>query len=294
VRSYLEQSYYGNLTDNVRKGNRCEVSGGSGAVGCWNEIYTGPWVRSWRQVTHVYAVALRAQLTSSTRIEIPSDYREPGEPTTRTLSWVITKAETTGTWPKGSGGLAKNEVPTGSDVTPFTVPGGARADEYTIGTWGDVKRPEQRMTFRLTATTDGTWSWPVHYETGEELVRPSIDLTFKFNLNNFDKLEKSCGSTSGGTGQWTGDAPCTIGLTPTVFQVGNDSRTNERREPKLNDKGEPISTAEFKSEAVQGGWTTTDLKVQNTRFDWGSAGGAYVGANAVWEVNLSGTITNLQ
>ncbi|MFZ4511536.1 MAG: hypothetical protein ACOYNJ_11305 [Candidatus Nanopelagicales bacterium] len=295
VRSYLGQTFYGNLDSDVRTTNRCEVSGASNAVGCWNELYGGPWARTWRQVTHVYGVALRASLQSTAQIDVPSDFRNPGEPATRRLSWVITKAETTGTWPAGSGGLKDSKVPTGNGVSPFTVLGGApgRAPDYTIGTWGNINKREQRLTFRLTATTDGTWTWPVNPETGEELVRPSVDLTFKFNLNNFN-TGGSCSSTSGGEGPWTANQPCIFGLVPTIFQVSNDITQNERRDPKLDDKGNPVSSADFKTEAIQGGWTTSDLKVQQTRVDWGSAGGAYVGANVKWDINLSGVITNLQ
>ena len=295
VKSYLSQTYYGNLPDNVRTSNRCEASGGRGAASCWNEIYGGPWARTWRQETHVYAVALRAVLSSTAQIDIPQEYRLPGDPTTRRLSWVITQAETTGSWPSGSSGLESNKVPSDDSVTPFTVPGGVpgRASEYVIGSWGNVNKPEQRMTFRLTATTDGTWKWPVN-DQGEELLRPSVDLTFKFTLNNFNYQGESCTGTSGGEGTWTKQQPCLFGLVPTLFQVTDNIQQNERRQPKLDDKGNPISTADFKYEAVQGGWSTSDLKVQQTRFDWGSAGGAYVGANARWNVNLSGTITNLQ
>lgn len=295
VKSYLSQTYYGNLPDNVRTSNRCEASGTKGAAGCWNAIWGGPWARTWRQETHVYAVALRAALSSTAQIDIPSEYRLPGDPATRRLSWVITKAETTGSWPSGSSGLESNEVPTGNTVTPFTVPGGVpgRAATYMIGSWGNVNKPEQRMTFRLTATTDGTWSWPVN-DQGEELLRPSVDLTFQYRLNNFNYQGASCSGTSGGEGPWTKDQQCLFGLVPTLFQVTDNIQQNERRQPKLDEKGNPISTADFKSEAVQGGWSTSDLKVQQTRFDWGSAGGAYVGANARWDINLSGTITNLQ
>ena len=295
VKSYLSQTYYGNLPDNVRTSNRCEASGTRGAAGCWNAIYGGPWARTWRQETHVYAVALRAALSSTAQIDIPSEYRLPGAPATRRLSWVITRAETKGSWPSGSSGLESNEVPTGNTVTPFTVPGGVpgRAATYVIGSWGNVNKPEQRMTFRLTATTDGTWSWPVN-DQGEELLRPSVDLTFQYRLNDFNYQGASCSGTSGGEGSWTREQPCLFGLVPTLFQVTDNIQQNERRQPKLDEKGNPISTADFKSEAVQGGWSTSDLKVQQTRFDWGSAGGAYVGANARWDINLSGTITNLQ
>ena len=295
VRSRLSQTYYGNLPDDVRTGNTCEATGTGGVAGCWNEMYPGPWVRSWRQITHVYAVALRANLQSTAQISIPAEYRLPGDPQTRRLSWVITKADTTGTWPAGSAGLKDNEVPTGNKVSPFTVPGGTpgRAQGYTIGTWGNVNRPEQRMTFRLTATTDGTWSWPVD-ERGEELLRPSVDLSFKFTLNNFNYQGASCSGTSGGTGPWSVQQPCLFNLVPTIFQVSDNIQQNERRQPKLDEKGNPISTAGFTSEAVQGGWSTSDLRVQQTRLDWGSAGGAYVGANARWDINLSGTISNLE
>jgi len=294
VKSWFSQTYYGNLPNNVRTSNGCKVVG-TKIAGCWSEIYGGPWANTWRQETHVYAVALRAALSSTAQIDIPSEYRLPGDPASRRLSWVITKADTTGSWPSGSSGLETNEVPTGNTVTPFTVPGRSvgRAEPYVIGSWGNVDKPEQRMTFRLTATTDGTWAWPVN-DQGEELVRPSVDLTFQYTLNDFNYQRASCGSTSDGRGEWTQQAPCLFGQVPTLYRVTDNIKENEQRKPKLDDKGNPISTADFKSEAVQGGWMTSDLKVQQTRFDWGSAGGGYVGVNPRWDINLSGTITNLQ
>jgi hypothetical protein len=125
-------------------------------------------------------------------------------------------------------------------------------------------------------------------------LRPSVDLTFRFTLNNFNYQGESCTSTSGGTGPWTSQQPCLFNLVPTIFQVSDNIQQNERRQPRLDDRGNPISTAGFTSEAVQGGWSTSDLRIQQTRFDWGSAGGAYVGANARWDINLSGTISNLE
>ncbi|MFZ4511537.1 MAG: hypothetical protein ACOYNJ_11310 [Candidatus Nanopelagicales bacterium] len=297
IRSHFDQSYYGNLEKSVRDDMRCEVSGGSNAIGCWNELYGGPWANTWRQTTHVYGVTVRATLQSSAEIDIPIEYRQAGEPSKRRLSWVITQAENYGgTWPTGSRGLTDNTVPSGDEVTPFTVVGGlpGRTEPYQIGTWGNVNNAEQKLKFRLTATTDGTWSWPVN-DQGEELLRPSVDLVFKYTLNDFNYQGKSCGETKNGKGTWTDKQPCLFGLVPTIFQVSDNIEQNERRDPLLNEKKQPISTADWRFEAVQGGWNTSDLKVQQVGdFDWGAAGGRHVGANAKWNINLSGIITNLQ
>ncbi|MGI9196498.1 MAG: hypothetical protein ACR2KE_03450 [Candidatus Nanopelagicales bacterium] len=301
---YFLQTYYGSLPSDVRTSNRCDASSTGNVVGCWQQIYHGPWNRSWRTETHVFAASLLATVKSTTTIEIPDAYRAPGDPKTRRVSWAVNRASITGRWPDGASDLGDARVPAAGQTSKYTVPGGIAGteQEFKVGGWASTTTGEKKLIFRLTASTDGTWNWPTCQDEtqcvlGDELQRPSVDLNFGYTLDSFDKLESSCQ----GDGLWrtskfyTESAPCTIGTVPTAFRVSTDSRQNERRQPVVDDKGNPISTVSFDHKVVAAGdWMTSDLKVQSVRTDPpGGEGGGYVGANVRWEIQLAGRITNL-
>ena len=305
INPYFWQTYRGSLPDDVRSSNRCDTSSTGNVVGCWQQIYHGPWNRSWRTESHVFAASLLAAVKSTTTIEIPDAYRAAGDPKTRRLSWAVNKAEINGgRWPDGARDLGQATVPAVGETSKYTVPGGIAGSEqdFKVGAWASTSTGQKRLVFRLTASTDGSWRWPTCQDEtqctlGEPLQRPSVDLTFSYTLDSFDKLESSCA----GDGLWrtskfyTESAPCTIGTVPTVFRVSTDSRQNEKRQPVVDDKGKPISTVEFSSRVIQAGdWQTSELKVQLARDpEVGGEGGGYVGANVRWEVQLAGRITNL-
>ena len=304
VKPYFRQEFYGSLPSDVRTSNRCDVSSTSDTVGCWQRIYKGPWNRSWRTETNVFAASMLANVRSYTQMEVPTEYRTFGAPKKRTLSWAISDVSIDGAWPDGF--EEKSAVrPTLGKVSAYTVPGsipgdGASDQPFKFGGWISTTPGKKEMRLTLTGTTDGTWEWPTCIDEnacplGQPMVRPQVSIVFSYELSDFDKLKVSC-SRSGldyDSSFYTERAPCTIGMVPTLYPVGNDSRTNEQFEPKTDDKGKrlPREIDEVQFSPIQSQfWSTTDLKFQQSKPEVETEGAGTVGANVRWNITLSGVI----
>ena len=164
-------------------------------VGCWQEIYP-LWDRAWAFQNHVYASAMRANITSNATINIPASWSSTGVAMVKPIAWRITNgsvgSSAGGAWPnyldsKGnavsfSGIEEKFSDQDMSKVSPFTVPG--TNTPFTVSGYG-TPMGQQEMTFILTADTDGSWTWPVD-KNGRELPRPQIKMSFDYVISNYD------------------------------------------------------------------------------------------------------------
>jgi len=304
VKPFFRQTFKGSLPDDVRTTNRCEVESPRNIVGCWQRIYKGPWNRSWRTETNVFAASMLANLRSYAQMEVPAAYRAFGDPRTVTLSWAISDVDIDGSWPDGFDEDSAVR-PTLGKVSPYTVPGalpgdGEKDKPFKFGGWISTTPGKKSMKLSLIGTTDGTWAWPTCQDEdvctlGRPLVRPQVDIEFSYDLSDFDKLKVSCSRSSlnWDSNFYSRQAPCTIGMVPTLYSVGNDSRTNEQFEPKADDKGSVnrrIDAVQF-SPIQNQFWTTTDLKFQQSRPSVDDEGAQNVGANVRWDITLSGVIS---
>jgi len=303
------QTFAGSLPDDVRTSNRCDAASTSDVVGCWQRIWADKWNRSWRTETNVFAASMLANFRSFTEMSVPAAYRSFDGPRKVTLSWSISNVDIDGVWPDGFD-PEEARVPTLGTVSKYTVPGSIQGDAtvdkaFKFGGWIDTTPGEKRMRLRLTGTTDGTWAWPTCQagettcKLGQPLPRPQVDIVFRYDLNDFDKLKTSCsGDGLYRTSKfYTRDAPCTIGVVPTLFEVSRDSRQNEKFQPMKDDKtGRTISTIdEVKFTPIQSQfWTTTDLKLQQGEPSRDVEGASAIGANVRWDITLSGVISPIE
>ena len=308
VKPKFLQTYRGSLPDNVRASNACEVKSKGNVVGCWQRMYHGPWNRSWRTETNVFAASMLANITSYAQMEVPAAYRSFGAPRTVTLSWAISDVRIDGEWPDGFNPREAVEPSTSSSVSKYTIPGaipgdGDRDKPFKFGGWINTSPGKKQMKLTLTGTTDGTWEWPTCQDEdvcdNRPLARPQVTLTFSYDLANFDRL----GKISDEKGLWrdsqyyTRDAPIIIGMVPTLYPVGNDARTNEQFDPRTDDKGNrlPRTINEVNVSRIQNQfWTTTDLKFQEIGPTVSAEGVGTVGANVRWDLRFSGVITPIK
>lgn len=312
VKPYFRQTFRGHLPDTARTDNRCEVASAGDIAGCWQRIYTGPWNRSWRTETNVFAASMLANLRSYAQINVPSEYREFGGASRLRLAWAISDVEITpGVWPDGFDPSKAvkpkfNRATKQTEVSEYTVPGsiqgdGVRDKPFKFGGWLNTERGEKTMKLRLTATTDGTFPWPTCQEDqetcreGDPMFRPQIELIFRYELESFDKLGNSCTTADYlkyDSNYFTRNRACIIGMVPTLFQVSDNSDQNNRFEPKRDEKGNAISTIAAVKQVPIGSqdWVTTDLKVQVSDPIRESEGTSTVGANVRWDINLTGVL----
>jgi hypothetical protein len=248
-----------------------------------------------------------ANIRSFTQLEVPAAYRAFNGPRTVTLAWAISDVDIDGVWPDGFD-PDQATVPVPGSVSKYTIPGSIQGDAtrdqpFKFGGWISTTPGDKRMKLRLTGTTDGTWAWPTCQDAdactlGQPLARPQVDVVFKYELNDFDKLKASCsGDGLSRTSKfYSREAPCTIGTVPTLFEVSGDSRQNEQFQPKKDDKGKTTSTIEaVKFSPIQSQfWTTTDLKFQQSDPGRDAEGAAAIGANVRWDVTLSGVINPIK
>jgi hypothetical protein len=301
----FEQTFYGSIDKSVRTSNRCDATSTGDIVGCWQRIYKGPWNRAWRTETNVFTASMLANFRSFAEMSVPAAYRSVDGPRKVTLSWAISNADIDGVWPDGFD-PAEAEVPQVGSVSKYTVPGsvpGLQTPAFKFGGWIDTTPGDKSMRLRLTGATDGTWVWPTCQDEtacklGQPLPRPQVDIVFRYDLNDFDKLKNSCEAKNLEYDKtfYTREAPCTIGVVPTLFKVSDDSRQNERFEPKKDEKGKTTSTIEeVKFSPIQSQfWTSTDLKFQQSEPNRDSEGANAIGANVRWDVTLSGVISPIE
>ena len=295
VRHFWDMTYYGNTEPRTARG--CTTSSSNSTLGCYQLMYQGPWKRSIRFETHVWAPAMKTRISSTATIVIPAKYstETPKRSVTRRLSWRITDANISGSWPSGyrQSRFTKPSKPSDFELpSPYTIPGGGQS--FLLSGWGSIADARQVMEYRLTADTDGTWNWPVDPVTGEEMERPSGTVKVGYQLGNFDDNSGSC--TSGE--YWNDLKPsrndaCIQGFVPTVWAVPTDQGQRERRVfPTGKDaNGKDVtSSAYFTWTPIPGqNWMDSQLKVQNVTTDAPQT----VSANVTWTIRLAGEIDSV-
>lgn len=283
----------------------CSVDNSS-LVGCWQEIYP-LWDRAWAFQNHVYTSALRANISSDAKIQIPSSWSGTVE-MTKPLAWRITNGTITGAWPRhldAQGNLVDfSAISLGIDPTnpdywskpsPFTVPG--TNAPFTVSGYGTPMGP-QSMTLTLTGDTDGSWTWPVHPKTGEALTRPKIKLTFEYVISNYDN-GRSCVDKvwynddifSGGRNNDSSGPHCIEGQVPTLWPLPADANDAwKKRAPDSRDKdGKVIGpNVSFTSTFVASCLDKNEITVQNIP---SALPVPNVGADYAWTVQLTGKLT---
>ena len=276
----------------------CSVQASS-LVGCWNETYPGGWNRVWNVEHHIFTSALRADLTTETRIRVPAAYDEDGVGFTRAVSWRITDGRISGEWPDFTdqagtrhhlNGLERRA--TAQDWTQpsaFTVP---TRDTFRLSGYG-TPRGQQFMQFTLTADTDGTWTWP-RDEKGRELPRPQVRVVLRYDINNFDDGTQCRSALWGNNAFFTDNnrQRCLDGTVPTIWPLPEDA--NQRARKQIDDfvidaDGRRVRnrpTAEMEHTVVRSCWNESQLRVQDLSPDTAPV----VGADFTWSIRLSGLI----
>ena len=287
----------------------CTVEGAA-PVGCWQEIYTGGWLRAWAFQYKVFATALRSEITTATRMAIPAGYEIAEDPSLRdvALSWRVVGASVNGgdgTWPNFTSGGTQYDYSTGEftkrrdaqDFTkpsPYTVPGGGST--FTLGAWGEPEGA-QSMTFLLVGDTNGTWTWPTNIR-GNELERPQLRVTLRFNVSNFDdkgsckdKIMGDSSTTSTDSDDRTG-RHCIEGIVPTLWPLPEDSKRYWLRVHDATTKdGKPTepNVDKAKVEVVPAAcWSDTNFKFAD-QSDYQSI--PDVSANFTWKIYLAGAFS---
>lgn len=295
VRHEASLSKMGNLQERSISGfpRGCAVRNGANIVGCWQEVWKGPWYRTWRFETYVYAVAMRAIVESRARIVVPANFTQNNISVERNISWRIVDAEVLdGYWPKGNRELRDAQAPTTPEewatASPYTIPGNGQP--FRISAWGNPKNAKQEMSFRLIADTDGTWRWPVDPDTGEELERPETVITLGFTQGNFDSAGTSCKD-----GLWVdttaiGSTPdskhCIEGQVPTPYE---EPTTGDARERRTHNLAKPTfatvgNTTFFTN--IPGRWNSSQLKLNIISTETSSE----PNADVRWTIRISGLI----
>lgn len=286
----------------------CSVDGNP-LVGCWQEIYP-LWDRAWAFQNHVYASAMRANITSNATVNIPASWSSTGLAMTKPIAWRITDGRIgpsdNGAWPNfinasgqtvdASAIREKFSDQDMSKVSPFTVPG--TNTPFTVSGYG-TPMGQQEMTFILTADTDGSWTWPVD-KNGRELPRPQIKMTFDYLISNYDD-GGSCKE-----GMWYDDAAfgsgrnndaagahCIEGQVPTLWPLPADSRDYWKRvhDAYITDKdGKRVRNTpnvSFDYVSLTSCLNDKELTVQDNSTKTNVPD---VGADFTWEIRISGMV----
>lgn len=295
-------------SDQVTYPRYCSVDGNP-LVSCWQEIYP-LWDRAWAFQNHVYASAMRANVTSNATINIPAAWSSTGLAMVKPIAWRVSDGTIGGAWPKyvtqDSQGKAVTVDLSGierkysqqdmSKVSPFTVPG--TNTPFSVSGYG-TPMGQQEMTFILTADTDGSWTWPVN-KNGQELPRPQIKMTFNYVISNYDdggtctdKIWYDDGSLAGGRNNDAAGGHCIQGNVPTIWPLPADRGNMWLRVPDtfITDKdgkrvrNTPNVTFEYTS--LTSCLNDKELTVQDfsTKTNVPS-----VGADFAWDVRLSGQV----
>lgn len=275
-------------------------------VSCWQEIYP-LWDRAWAFQNHVYASAMRAEITSNATINIPAAWSPTGVATLRPIAWRITNGDIgAGAWPHFraasgteldfSGIEQKFSAQDMSKVSPFTVPG--TNVPFTVSGYGTPMGP-QEMSFILTADTDGSWTWPVDGKTGRELPRPQIKMTFNYVISNYDdggscpsKLWYDDGGFGNGRDNDSAGAHCLEGNVPTLWPLPENKSDYWKRVPdafvtdKDGKKVRNTPNVSFAFTPLTSCLQDKELTVQ----DNSTKNVPAVGADFMWDIRISGQV----
>lgn len=291
--------------DQVEYPRYCSVDG-SPIVGCWQEIYP-LWDRAWAFQYHVYASAMRANITSVTQVKVPATFDPKGVGFQRPVTWRITDGSITGAWPnyESQGGpvdMSTIEQTTSqqdwTQPSPFTVPG--TGEQFTVAGYGTPMGPQQ-MSFILTADTDGTWDWPVNQRTGVELARPQVKVTFDYTISNYDdggtcksKLDYEEDALKDGRNNDAAGGHCLEGNVPTIWPLPAEKGNYWKRVPDdfITDKdGKRVRntpTTAFDYTVLAWCGQSKEIVVQDLSPKTAPA----VGADFTWNVRLAGTVSS--
>ncbi len=298
VRTRYALSKMGNLeapTNNDFPRN-CEVLAGSKSVNCWLEVYKGPWYRTWRFVTHIYAVAMRSKVSSTATISVPPEYTTNNRAIDRQIAWRVVEAKMKdGAWPTGFSdfGGPRPETPAQwATPSPYTVPG--TGEPFWISGWGNASAEQQQMTFTLVGDTDGTYEWPKN-KSGKALERPVVTVSLPFSMKNFADGQWSCKDKMFVDDTNIGNTPdskhCISGWVPTPYELPQSMDDRERRiasdNPTWKDKDGNLRATITK---VKNRYNTGQLNVDITNVD---AASSSPNADVTYTIQLSGYIDTL-
>lgn len=275
-------------------------------VSCWQEIYP-LWDRAWAFQNHVYASALRTNITSVTQIKVPADFSPTGVGFQRPITWRITDGEITGAWPKYTAGgrtvdmgaiASKSSEQDWAMTSPFTVPG--TGEQFSVSGYGTPMGP-QEMSFILTADTDGTWDWPVNAKTGRALTRPQIKVTFSYVISNYDdggtcknKTWYDDDDVKDGRNNDTTGGHCLQGDVPTIWPLPENRSNYWKRVPDtfITDKDgkrtRNVPTTTFDYTVLASCLKKDELVLQDNSSKTAPA----VGADFAWDIRLAGTVSS--
>lgn len=290
--------------DQVTYPRYCTVEN-SPLVSCWQEIYP-LWDRAWAFQNHVYASALRTNITSVTQIKVPPAFAPKGIQIQMPITWRITDGEITGAWPKYTAGgqtvdmaaiALKSSEQDWSKTSPFTVPG--TGEQFIVSGYGTPMGPQQ-MSFILTADTDGTWNWPVN-EKGVELTRPQIKVTFSYVISNYDdggtcknKTWYDDDDVKDGRNNDTTGGHCLQGDVPTIWPLPENRSNYWKRVPDtfITDKDgkrtRNVPTTTFDYTVLASCLKKDELVLQDNSSKTAPA----VGADFTWNIRLAGTVSS--
>lgn len=292
-------------SDQVEYPRYCSVDDNP-LVSCWQEIYP-LWDRAWAFQNHVYASAMRANITSVTTINIPAAWSATGIAQTKPIAWRISDGSIGGAWPNYvdssgtpvdfSGIERKYSQQDMSTVSPFTVPG--TNTPFTVSGYG-TPMGQQEMSFILTADTDGSWTWPVN-KNGRELPRPQIKMTFNYVISNYDdggtckdKTWYDDASLAGGRNNDAAGGHCLQGNVPTLWPLPEDKGNLWKRVPDtfITDKdGKKVRNTpnvSFEYTSLTSCLNEKELKVQDFSTKTKVPD---VGADFAWDIRLAGKVT---
>lgn len=278
-------------------------------VECWQEIYP-LWDRAWAFQNHVYASAMRVNVTSGAQINIPASWSSTGMNMTKKIAWRISDGSIGGEWPKYvttdsegrdttvdfSGIERKYSEQDMSKVSPFTVPGTNKP--FSVSGYG-TPMGLQEMTFILTADTDGSWTWPVNKD-GVELPRMQIKMTFNYVISNYDdgnsckdKIWYDDASLAGGRNNDATGGHCLQGKVPTIWPLPADKGNYWLRERDIyitdKDGKRVLNTPSvtFKYTVLASCLNDKEITVQDNSDNLDVPP---VGADFTWDVRLSGMV----
>ena len=290
--------------DQVTYPRSCSVSDNP-LVSCWQEIYP-LFDRAWAFQNHVYASAMRANVTSNATINIPASWSASGIATVKPIAWRISDGSIGGAWPNFLDGQGNAVDLSGietkysrqdmSKVSPFTVPG--TNTPFTVSGYGSPMG-QQEMTFILTADTDGSWTWPVD-KNGRELPRPQIKMTYNYVISNYDdggtcrdKIWYDDDALAGGRNNDAAGGHCLQGDVPTLWPLPENKGDRWKRVPDtyITDKdgkrvrNTPNVTFEYTS--LTSCLNDKELTVQDNSTKTNVPN---VGADFTWDIRLSGQV----